>query len=330
MTKLYTYLIIFLLISLPVAANGWTVGFLAGSGGLGDESFNDMTYTGLAKAREEYKFNLIFREWEQNVSMDALLIELIEEHADLLVLNGNQFAPLIHNFAPKHPDILFIANDFDGGAYPNVKSIIYNQHEGAFLAGALAGWFTRSGHVGCIGAIDIPVIQAFQTGFTEGVLHAAQDTKITIENISKLPDYSGFNNPKGAYQLAQGQYNRGVDVIFSVAGMSGNGIIQAASDTEKFVIGVDSNQDHMAKGHVLTSVMKRLDIAVYQEAVKSANEAFTPGTMRYGLENHGISLTPMEYTKEIIPAQILKNLEKLEQKIISGEIRITNVLNISN
>ncbi len=132
--KLLYSLLIYLLCSLPISSSGTTVGFLTGSGGLGDESFNDMTYTGLGRALETHKFTLIYREWEQNLSMDLLLEEMIEQGARLLILNGDQFLPLINKYSPLHPDIFFIANDFEGGSHLNVKSIRYRQHEGAFLA----------------------------------------------------------------------------------------------------------------------------------------------------------------------------------------------------
>jgi basic membrane protein A len=320
---------VFLMLLLCITPNSvlaMTIGFLAGSGGLGDESFNDMTYKGLGKAREELGCRIIFREWEQHLAMETLLQELIDEGADLLVLNGNQFQPILAGFAVRYPNLVFIANDFDGGQYANVRSIVYNQHEGAFLAGALAGWRTRTGRVGFIGAIDIPVIEAFLVGFREGVGYASPETRVVAEFISQVPDYSGFNNPHKAYELAGKQYAEGSDIIFAAAGMSGNGIIQAAKNNGKFVIGVDSDQDHMAKGFVLTSVMKRLDSAVYAEVVRVARTKFQPGTIRYGLANGGIALSPMRYTEDLIGPEILGRIRDAEARIIAGSLQVTDVL----
>lgn len=327
--KVTAYILIIFGIFFPVSAFGWTVALLTGSGGLGDESFNDMTWKGLGKAREECGFNLIFREWEQHIAMDQLLHEMLAEGADLVVLNGDQFLPLINDYATKYPQILFIANDFYGGDFPNLKSILYNQHEVAFLAGALAALHSRTGKLGFIGAIDIPVIKAFKVGFTEGAKYVSPQATVKVDYVSKLPDYSGFNNPPLALQLATAQYAKGIDVIFTAAGVSGNGVIQAARISRRFVIGVDADQDHMAKGHVLTSVMKRLDIALYRETVEAFRGNFSPGTTRYGLENGGISLTPMEYTRDIIGKDTINILQKLKKEIISKKIIVPDILDTS-
>ncbi|MCG8688976.1 MAG: BMP family ABC transporter substrate-binding protein [Desulfobacterales bacterium] len=325
LSKASIWLIVFLLF-IPVQVNSKNIGFLTGSGGLGDESFNDATYKGMAKAVKEFNHKLIVREWEQEKDMDQLFLGLVNSNADQIVLNGDQFLPLTENYADRFPTVKIIANDFYGGNYPNVKSIIYGQHEGSFLAGALAGWFTRSGKVGFIGAIDIDVIQAFLVGFNEGVAYASPNVDVAVEFISKLPDYSGFNDPSKASRLAKKMYDNNVDVIFAVAGLSGNGVIRTASIEKKYVIGVDRDQDHMAKGYVLTSVIKQLDHAVYQELAKVQKGGFTPGTISYSLGNGGIRLSEMKYTKHIIPAFILENLQKIKKDIISGTIKVTNFL----
>ncbi len=319
---------LFVLIA-PSFVAAWTIGFLTGSGGLGDESFNDMTYKGLGQTKEKLGLHIKVREWEQYLSMEKLFIELIEEKSDIIVLNGDQFQPLIEKYALQFKTVKLIANDFDAGYFPNVKSIVYSQHEGSFLAGALAGSFSETKKIAFIGAIDIAVIKAFQTGFIEGVKYVSPSARISVEYISHYPDFSGFNNPKTAYIMATSLYDKGVDVIFAVAGMSGNGIIQAAKNKQKYVIGVDSDQDHMAKGFVLTSVMKRLDVAVYTEVIKAYEGKFKAGTVWYGLENGGISLTSMRYTKDIIPLATQKKLHSLELKIINGEIAVTNTLSSS-
>ncbi len=190
--------------------------------------------------------------------------------------------------------------------------------------------FTRTGHIGFIGAIDIPVVRAFEVGFREGIEHVSPETPVTTNYISSLPDYSGFNDPQNAFALAKKQYNDGVDVIFAVAGMSGNGVIRAANVSGKFVIGVDSDQDHMAKGSILTSVMKRLDIAVFLEVTNILTHNFTPGTTWYGLQNNGVSLTTMKYTRDIIPIKTRNTLKSIEKLIISGTINVSNILDTEN
>jgi basic membrane protein A len=326
MSTLQIILVALLTLGGPLTAKAYTVCFLTGSEGLGDESFNDMTYKGLGQAQRRLGFDLEVREWEQDISMEELFLQLLEKEPELVVLNGNQFLPLIEKYARRLPRLDFIANDFDAGSYPNVKSIVYSQHEGAFLAGVLAANMSKTRKIGFLGAIDIEVIKAFRTGFIEGAQYASKDTMVVEEYISRFPDYTGFNNPHQGLELALSLYGSGVDVIFAVAGLSGNGIIQAAKIKGKYVIGVDSNQDHMAKGYVLTSVMKRLDTAVYIETVKTFGEKMKPGTVWYGLANGGVSLTPMEYTADVIPERVRKHLHKIEKQIISGKITVTNSL----
>lgn len=312
-------------------ASAWTVGFLTGSGGLGDESFNDMTYKGLGRAKHELGIDIEVRQWEPEYSMEKLFLELVYKEPELIVLNGDQFKPLLQKYAANFQDINFIANDFiatdkDGNELPYVRSIVYSQHEGAFLAGILAAEISKTQHIGFLGAVDIDIIKAFHTGFAEGVRYIAPSARITTKYISRHPDYSGFNAPQSAFGMASSMYREGIDVIFAVAGASGNGIIQAAKKTNSYVIGVDSNQDHMAKGHVLTSVMKRLDKAVYKETINAFHGRFQPGTAWYGLANGGISLTPMKYTRHLVPVKTRQKLERTRKKIISGNITVTNSL----
>lgn len=312
-------------------AAAWTVGFLTGSGGLGDESFNDMTYKGLGQAKQELGIEIVVCEWEPEHSMEKLFLELVRRDSKLIVLNGDQFNPLLQKYAETFHTINFIANDFiatskDGSEFSNVKSIAYSQHEGAFLAGILAAEIFGMQHIGFLGAIEMDIIKAYYTGFVEGVKFSAPSARIAQRYISRHPDYSGFNNPHAGFDVASSMYRDGIDVIFAVAGASGNGIIHAAKKHNRYMIGVDSNQDHMAKGAVLTSVMKRLDIAVYNETINAFNGRFQPGTAWYGLANGGISLTPMKFTRHLIPNKTRKKLQHITEKIISGKITVTNSL----
>jgi basic membrane protein A and related proteins len=310
----------------PSHAGAYIVGVLVGSGGLGDESFNDMTYKGLGKAKQELGFTLLVRQWEPEHSMETLFLELVDMKAQLIVLNGMQFLPLIDKYAPRYPRTFFIANDFDDGSHPNVKSIVYCRHEGAFLAGFLAASVSQTVKICFLGAIDIDIIKAYRNGFYEGAAHSSKHISIIDEYISRLPDFSGFNNPEKGYRIASSLYEKGFDVIFAAAGSSGNGTILAAKDHDKFIIGVDANQDHMAKSNVLTSLMKRLDRAIYREATRAFKGQITPGTTWYGLADGGISLTSMRYSKDRIPEQVRTQLRELEEQIITGKLKVRNSL----
>lgn len=317
-----------LLLPLPEADAGkLTVGFLVSAGGLGDQSFNDMAYAGLGKAKKKYRFNLIHEETGAlSARQRAGMERLIQRNADIIVVNGHMLEHLVLEYAPRHPEKHFIVNDYAIEGLPNVSSTVFEQHEGSFLAGVLAGSMTRARKIGFIGGVDMPIIHSFRVGFSEGVAHANADTEIISAFISPGGDFSGFDNPSAGYEEANRMYSLGIDIIFSAAGLTGNGVIQAARERERYVIGVDADQDHMAKGFVLTSMMKRLDRASFLEVAKVIEGKFTPGVNRYGLANGGVSLSPMTYTRRLIPVRVLQELKEVESDIISGKIRVTDYL----
>ncbi len=305
------------------------VGFLMPQSGLGDQSFNDMTYAGMVKARNEFKFALIREKTTDNTenSRKAGLEVLLNRGATVVVANGWEFRNIIRKAAKKNPHVKFVLNDFAVTAGDNLVSTVYGQHEGAFLAGALSAWKTHTGKIGFIGGENMPIIRAFFKGFEEGAFYANKKIEIISEYIGGSDDHrSGFDNPGFAYLKAKEMYLADADIIFTVAGLSGNGVIQAALERKRFVIGVDADQDHMAKGYILTSVMKRLDIATYRELATIMKGEFEPGVHFYGLKEKGVALSPMTYTRELIGSDIINRLKDLEEKIISGQIVVTNIL----
>ncbi len=320
-------LILILTATLSQAEN--IVGFLIPTSGLGDQSFNDMTYAGLIQSRAIHDFRLI-REETQDYSDKAreqAMDRLISRNANIIVANGWEYRDIVTEYSQKNPQRTFIIHDFPLEDFPNVISTSYGQHEGSFLAGALAAWMSKNGKIGFIGGMDMPVIRAFQAGFKAGAEYANPQINVT-EIFLSTPDTndSGFNNPKLGFNTATTMYKDGIDIIFGAAGLSGNGIIQAARQQKKFVIGVDADQDHMAKGFILTSVIKRLD----KSTISILNDIFSGkkihGVQSFGLKEGGISLSPMTYTKHLIPLEIQKKLELLQQQIIDGKVIVPNAL----
>lgn len=300
-----------------------TVGLLAGAGGVGDQSFNDMTLTGLGEAQQKYQFNLILEESRDTYeSQEEALKLLLARGADVIVANGSGLEKLVKKYSPLHPKKYFLVNDFAVKDCPNVASTVFAHHEGSYLAGILAASITDTGAIGFIGGVDLPVIKAFFDGFNQGARAISSEVKISSKFIAIDGNLAGFENPQQGFVTATEMYQNNIDIIFSVAGMTGNGIIEAARRQNKLVIGVDSNQDHMAKGNVLTSMMKRLDRATYQEMVKIMENQFEPGVSYYSLKNGGVSLTPMKYTHHLIPVSVAELLRKTEQDIINGHVRI--------
>lgn len=332
-TSKITLLCLFLLFfSTSTCSAKSIVGFLIPSSGLGDQSFNDMTYAGLVQARTQHGFTLIreqcadFTEKSRLQSMQRLL----SRGANIIVVNGWEYRHLVEKYAVLNPERIFLINDFPMDGFDNVISTVFAQHEASFLAGALAGWMTKSGKIGFIGGMDMPVIRSFQTGFNEGAKFSNPNIEI-LESFLSTPDesLSGFNNPALGFSTASRMYQNGADIIFGPAGLSGNGIIQAARRHQKYVIGVDADQDHMAQGYVLTSVMKRLDKAIISLLDRIYNKEKITGTYSFGLKENGVSLTPMTYTKKQIPVEIQEKIAQLRQEIIDGKIHVTNTLQIN-
>ncbi len=251
---------------------------------------------------------------------------LIEQTPDIIIISAWERIEVVRNYAILYPEIYFILNDKPLTGLPNVISTVYGQHEGSFLVGALAGWMTKTKKVAFIGGVDTKVIHAFRIGFREGVHYADPKVEVAEAYVSRGRDFSGFQNPAEGHRLALEQYKNGVDIIYAAAGLSGNGVILAAQQEKKFVIGVDTNQDHLAKGFVLTSMVKRLDHAIFQEISNIIKGSVKAGVHFYGLKQGGISLTPMKHTKHLVPGQILQSIKETEAKIITGEIKVTNFL----
>ncbi|WP_236889605.1 BMP family lipoprotein [Desulfoluna limicola] len=301
-----------------------TVGFLASGGGLGDQSYNDMTWLGLAKAREKFGIRLFFSEAKENdVSRQAALDRLLASGATVVVCNGAGFLPVVKQVATERPEIYFIINDHLVTGYDNIVSTTFANHEGAFLAGVLAGSMTRSQRIGFIGGVHMCAIDSFRLGFTEGVGYANPKAKVISRFIAEAGNYGGFSNPNAGYAIASALYEQDADIIFAVAGLSGNGIIQAARTHKRYVIGVDADQDHMARGLILTSMVKRLDRASLMEVKKILDHRFQPGESTYNLANGGVTLSTMRYTREIIPEAVHEQLKRVESKIVAGELTVT-------
>lgn len=297
-----------------------TVGFLAGAGGLGDQSFNDMTFSGLGRAQKEYNFKIIIEETQPfPQSREKAMDSLIKQGAEIIIANGSGLFETVLKYSQMNPERYFIVNDSAIEGYPNVTSTVFANDEGSYLVGLLAAAVSTTKSIGFIGGVNIPVIHTFLQGYIKGAKTIDPHISIHSHFLSPANDYTGFENPILGHTEAVKMYNKGIDVIFSVAGLSGNGIIQAAREKRKLVIGVDANQDHMAKGNVLTSMMKRLDRATYLELSKILEDRFEPGVQYYSLKNGGVSLTPMQYTQHIVAPEIMQLLKDAERSIISGD-----------
>lgn len=301
--------------------------------GLGDRSFADMTYIGLAKVKERLGIKLIFDVGHQTAikeaEREASIQRLIDRKVDLIVASGWQFLNSFKKMAKQYPNQKFFLNEVPVSGFKNIASTVFAQHEGSFLAGCLAGWMSKTNKIGFIGAMDLPVIHAFRVGFIEGAKYANSKISVQYDFVTTGDDFSGFEKPEEGLRIAETQYNNGVDIIFQVAGgQTGRGVIEAARKNQKFVIGVDTNEDHIAKGYVLTSMIKRIDVSTNKEVEKISKGTFNAGITKYGLADEGVSLSPMEFTKHLIPKTIIEKLKTTKEKIISGEIQVSDYLKV--
>ncbi len=320
-----TLVVIFVLFGQISFAKTFTVGFAMGVGGLGDESFNDSTYIGLAKAQVKFKIQLVLGVPASGDSAyDSTIKRLIAKKVDLIVANGWEYEEPVKKYATQYPKQRFLINDVPIEGLPNVISNVYEQHEGSFLVGVLAGLMTKQLIVGFIGGVDIDVIHAYRIGYIEGIHYANPKVRVLVDFISTGKDFSGFNDPEKGKEVALQQYKQGADIIFAPAALSTNGVIYAAQQNKKFAIGVDSDQDHLAKGFVLTSMMNRLDESTFQEISNIIKGQFKPGIKIYDLKKGGVSLTQMKYTKHIIPESVLLQVKNAKKDILAGKIKVTN------
>ncbi|PTN31827.1 BMP family protein [Desulfonatronum sp. SC1] len=314
--------VLLLLIAITVATTGAATGVAIGeqrvgivfsTGGLGDLSFNDAALHGLRKAKEDMGISFQFIDPRGDEHLHEHLKSFALEDYDLVIANGFQLAPALEQVARDFPHIRFAIIDSVVPA-PNVTSLLFMEHDGSFLVGVLAGMMTQSNIVGFVGGLEVPIIRKFQGGFEQGVAFVNADAQVLV-------DYAGsFSAPALGNQLATSQHERGADIVYHASGGTGLGVIFAAQENGFYAIGVDSAQDHLAPGTVLTSMVKRVDVAVY-ETIRSLVEGnLQPGERHFGVAEGGVGTSDFQYTRDIIPQAVLDAVASAKAKIISGEI----------
>ena len=296
------------------------IGLVTNFNGLNDESFNDMAYKALLDSKEKYKTEFEVLEPKNEEEIEKSLRKFAEQKFDLIISIGLNSEKAVNNIATEFPDIKFVIVDGVIDNKSNVASITFKDKEGSYLAGIIAGMMTKSNKVGFIGGANINSIKKFEGGFKEGVKSVNLNASVTSEYLSS--DLSGFNKPELGREIAIELYKNDVDIIFHAAGTSGDGIIKAAEEKGKFVIGVDFDQDYMAKGNVLTSVVKRVDAALSIIINKTINNNFKGKIYEFGISNNCISLTEFKYTEYIIPKEVIERIEQANQDIKKKKIKV--------
>lgn len=293
------------------------VGLIYDVTGRGDLSFCDAAYAGAKKAENEWGFKLTEVTPSQSTDTELTLRRLAKLKHDLIIGVGFLFQEPMKRVAADFPDVKFALIDAII-EQPNVASLTYRAHEGTYLAGVMAALKTETKQLGFIGGMKVPLVEAFEIGFHAGIKAANSDVELVTDYVGVTPQ--AFNDPAKAKELALAQYNRGVDIILAAAGASGLGVLEAAKAREKLIIWVDSNGNHLAPGLVLTSVIKGVEMSVY-ETIKSVQEGnFVGGLKDYGLKKGGVEYIVDDVNRELLSDEILKQVEVFKAKIIAGDI----------
>jgi basic membrane protein A len=286
-------------------------------GGKFDKSFNEAAFNGAQRWAEETGGTFREVELTSEAQREQALRRFAESGANPIVMTGFAFGSVLDEVAPDYPDTKFAIIDMVVD-HPNVRSVVFNEHEGSFLVGMMAGLKTESGTVGFIGGMDIPLIRKFACGYAQGVKAANPGATVVANMTGTTP--AAWNDPVKGGELTKAQLSQGADIVYAAAGGTGVGVLQTAADEGIFSIGVDSNQNYLHPGSVLTSMLKRVDVAVY-EAMK-AGEGLETGFNVMGLSNHGVGVALDENNEGIVTYSMLSQVYAAADKIVSGDLAV--------
>ncbi|WP_417241900.1 BMP family lipoprotein [Celeribacter sp.] len=285
-------------------------------GGKFDKSFNEAAFNGAERWKEETGGTYRDLELQSDAQREQALRRFAESGYNPVVMTGFSWGSALGAVAPDFPDTNFAIVDMVVDA-PNVRSIVFNEHEGSFLVGVLAALAAKGDTVSFVGGMDIPLISKFACGYAQGVKYAKPDAKVIVNMTGTTP--SAWNDPVKGGELTKAQISQGSEVVFAAAGGTGMGVLQTAADEGILSIGVDSNQNYLQPGSVLTSMMKRVDNAVYESF--TAGDDLAVGTLSVmGLANDGVSYALDEFNADLITEDMKAAVEDAKAKIIAGEI----------
>jgi basic membrane protein A len=307
----------------PVPAQEFVPAVVFDMGGKFDKSFNESAYVGAERFRKET--GIVYRDFEvtNEAQREQALRTMARRGAHVVVGIGFAQASSVEKVAKEFPKVKFSL--IDGVVeLPNVQSIVFKEHEGSFLVGMAAAMASKSGKVGFVGGMDIPLIRKFALGYEEGARHVNARIEVFQNMTGTTP--AAWNDPTRGGELARSQFDRGADVVYAAAGATGLGVLQAAKDKGRLAIGVDSNQNHLQPGSVLTSMIKRVDLAVY-EAFKTARDgAWKPGLRVLGVAEGGVGYALDEHNRALITPEMERRLEQARADIVAGKLKVTDYM----
>ncbi len=313
------------------------VGIVFDIGGKNDRSFNAAAWEGVQRAEKDLDICLYDVEPGNPTSIEPAMRAFAEKNFDLIIGVGFAQGPILKRVATDFPDIKFaivdgVIVDAAGNPLPNVASLVFREHEGSYLIGMIAAAKSKTGVLGFLGGMDIPLIHRFAKGYEEGARAVNPNAKMVVNYVGVTD--SAWNNPGKGKELALSQIEKGADVIFTAAGNSGLGAFDAVEqfgrndqgEANKFVIGVDSNQNGVKPGFVLTSMVKRVDNAVYDVVKEVLDGKFSGGFHAFGLDKDGVAYALDDFNRSLIPEEVIAKTEEARSKIVAGEIKVTDAM----
>ena len=306
------------------AGVGIRVGLVFDVGGKNDKSFNEAAYRGLERARTELGVQVTFIEPSEGADRESAMRSLAASGVDLVIGVGFIFGPDIERLALQFPNVKFAGIDYSPSPGftipPNLVGLRFREHEGSFLVGAIAGLITHTKTVGFVGGMKIPLIRKFEAGYEAGVHYVCPTCRVMSAYAGSEP--KAFADPPLGQELAAAQYGGGADVIFHAAGKTGDGVFAAARQRKARAIGVDSDQFDAAPCCVVTSMVKRVDVAVVDVIKDIIAHRFQGGLKELGLADDGVMFVADERNQLLLPVDVVQRVKKLREDIIAGKIAV--------
>ena len=312
------------------------VGMAYDVGGRGDQSFNDSAAAGLDQAKDELGVEAEESEasdGEAESAREERLVTFAEAGYNPIIAVGFAYAESVGKVAPEYPDVNFAIIDdsslcepFEGDPVPNVACLVFAEEQGSFLVGAAAALKSEAGHIGFVGGVQVPLIEKFQAGYGAGAKEVNPDITVDVTYLTQPPDFSGFGDPAKGKTAAQGMFDGGADIVYHAAGGSGGGVFEAAQEAGGLAIGVDSDQyntaDPSVQDVIMTSMLKNVNVAVFNYLSEVAGGTFPSGVNTYDLSVDGVGYSTSGGKIDDIKSKI----ESYKAKIISGEIKVPKQL----
>jgi basic membrane protein A len=286
-------------------------------GGKFDKSFNESSFNGATRWAEETGGTFAEFELTDEAQREQAIRRFAEAGNNPIVMAGFMNATPLNTIAPDYPETTFVIIDAVVDQ-PNVRSVVFNEHEGSYLVGLLAGMASESGTVGFVGGMDIPLIRKFGCGYAQGVMAANPEATVIANFTGTTP--AAWNDPARGSELTQAQIGQGADVVYAAAGATGVGVLQTAADMDILSIGVDANQNYLHPGEVLTSMLKRVDNAVYD--AMTAGPTVETGVHVMGVANEGVGYALDEFNQDLITDEMRTAVNAAAAQIASGELAV--------